>query len=142
MRDLERFIQAQAYNYEDALQEMQNGRKQSCWMWYELPQIHGLGLSHMAKEYELDSIEEAKAYLAHPVLGQRLLEMCEVVLHVSSDNAQLVFGVPDNLKLRSSMTLFEQADPQQPIFGQVLDKFFHGERDERTLKILREDEKR
>ena len=142
MRDLERFIQAQAYNYGDALQEMQNGRKQSCWMWYVFPQIHGLGLSHMAKEYELDSIEEAKAYLEHPVLGQRLLEICEVVLQVSSDNAQLVFGVPDNLKLRSSMTLFEQADPQQPVFGQVLDKFFHGERDERTLKILREDEKR
>ena len=72
MRDLERFIRAQAYDYEEALREMQNGRKQSCWMWYVFPQIHGLGLSHMAKEYELDSIEEAKAYLAHPVLGQRL----------------------------------------------------------------------
>lgn len=139
MRDLERFIRTQAYNYEDALQEMRNGRKLSCWMWYVFPQIHGLGLSHMAKEYELDSIEEAKSYLAHPVLGKRLIEICQVILLISSNDARFVFGVPDDMKLRSSMTLFEQADPQQPIFGQVLDKFFHGERDERTLRILRED---
>lgn len=141
MRDLERFIQAQAYNYKDALREMQNGRKQSCWMWYVFPQIHGLGFSSMAREYELDSIEEARAYLAHPVLGQRLIEICQTVLLISSDDARYVFGVPDNMKLRSSMTLFEQADPKQPIFGQILDKFFRGERDERTLKILREDGK-
>ena len=96
----------------------------------------------MAKEYELDSIEEARAYLSHPVLGQRLIEICKAVRNISSDDARFVFGVPDDMKLRSSMTLFEQADPGQPVFGQVLDKFFQGERDERTLKILKEDRNR
>ena len=140
MRDLERFVLAQDYNYKDALREMQNGRKQSCWMWYVFPQIHGLGRSYTAKEYELDSIEEARAYFAHPVLGPRLLEICQAVLGIPSDDARLVFGSPDDLKLRSSMTLFEQAIPEQPVFGQVLEKFFRGVRDGRTLEILRKDQ--
>lgn len=138
MNDFERFVQAQDYNYKDALQELQNGRKQSCWMWYVFPQIKGLGQSFTAKMYELDSLDEARAYLEHPILGRRLIEICEIVLNISSNDAYEVFGVPDNLKLRSSMTLFEQADPSQAVFGKILDKFFQGERDQKTLQILKE----
>ena len=126
MSDLDRFLQAQSYQYETALKEIQNGRKQSHWMWYIFPQLRGLGQSSMAWEYGIADLEEAKAYLAHPILGARLLE---------------VFGFPDDLKLRSSMTLFEAADPQQPIFGQILMKFFNGERDSATLGILHENKR-
>ena len=138
MYHLERFIQAQACNYEDALREIRSGRKQSCWMWYVFPQIRGLGRSATAKTYELESLGEAKAYIAHPILGARLQEICEAALETESDNARMVFGSPDDMKLRSSMTLFEQADPKNPIYGKVLDKFFHGSRDEMTLQILKE----
>lgn len=136
MNDLERFVRAQEYNYEDALREIRNGRKQSCWMWYVFPQIQGLGQSFMAKTYEIKNLEEAKEYLAHPVLGDRLQKICEVALETESDNARYVFGPPDDMKFCSSMTLFEQADPDNPIFRKLLDKFFHGKRDERTLQIL------
>lgn len=138
MGTLDRFIQAQAYNYNDALQEIKNGRKQTCWMWYVFPQIRGLGRSSMAKIYELENLEEAKGYLAHPVLGGRLQEICEAALKTESDNARMVFGFPDDMKLCSSMTLFEQADPENPVYGKVIDKFFHGRRDEMTLQILKE----
>ena len=138
MYNLDRFIQAQAYNYNDALREIRSGRKQSCWMWYVFPQIRGLGRSSMARTYELESIEEAKEYLAHPILGARLQEICEAALQTESDNAGMVFGFPDDMKLRYSMTLFEQADPENPIYGKLLDKFFHGNRDEMTLRILKE----
>lgn len=138
MYDLERFIQAQAYNYKDALQEIRNGRKQSCWMWYVFPQIKGLGRSTMAKTYELENLEEAKEYLAHPLLKSHLQEICEAALETESDDAGVVFGFPDNMKLCSSMTLFEQADPENPIYARILDKFFNGRRDELTLQILRE----
>ena len=137
--DLERFIQAQAYNYYDALQEVRKGRKESCWMWYVFPQIKGLGQSSMAKKYELTNLEEAKEYLVHPVLGARLQEICEAALAIESDNARAVFGFPDDMKLRSSMTLFEQADPENPIYGKLLDKYFNGRRDEMTLQILEGD---
>lgn len=140
MHDLERFIQAQAYNYEDALQEIRNGRKQSCWMWYVFPQIRGLGRSSMAKTYELENLEEARAYLAHPLLKSRLQEICEAALETESDNAMVVFGVPDNMKLCSSMTLFEKADPENPIYAKILDKFFDGRRDKLTLQILTDQE--
>lgn len=140
MYNLNRFIQAQAYNYNDALREIRSGRKQSCWMWYVFPQIRGLGRSSMARTYELESIEEAKEYLAHPILGARLQEICEAALQTESDDAGVVFGFPDDMKLRSSMTLFEQADPENPIYVKVLDKFFHGSRDEMTLRILKEQE--
>ena len=138
MYDLERFIQAQAYNYKDALQEICNGKKQSCWMWYVFPQIKGLGRSTMAKTYELENLEEAKEYLAHPRLKSHLQEICEAALETESDDAGIVFGFPDNMKLCSSMTLFEQADPENPIYARILDKFFNGRRDELTLQILRE----
>lgn len=136
MSDLDRFLQAQSYQYETALKEIQNGRKQSHWMWYIFPQLRGLGQSSMAWEYGIADLEEAKAYLAHPILGARLLEICNAALNASSNNAVEVFGFPDNLKLRSSMTLFEATDPQQPIFGQILMKFFNGERDLATLRML------
>ena len=140
MHDLERFIQAQAYNYGDALQEIRNGRKQSCWMWYVFPQIKGLGRSSMAKTYELENLEEAREYLAHPLLKSRLQEICEAALETESDNAMVVFGVPDNMKLCSSMTLFEKADPENPIYAKILDKFFDGKRDKLTLQILTDQE--
>lgn len=136
MYDLERFVEAQNYNYQDALEEIRNGRKKSCWMWYVFPQISGLGRSTMAKKYELEDLAEAKAYLAHPILGARLQEICEAALAVDCSDAGIVFGSPDDLKLRSSMTLFEQAALENPVFGMVLDKFFGGERDELTLQIL------
>ncbi len=138
MSDLNRFLQAQSYQYETALKEIQNGRKQSHWMWYIFPQLRGLGQSSMAWEYGITDLEEAKEYLAHPILGVRLLEICNAAFNTSSNNAVEVFGFPDNLKLKSSMTLFEAADPQQAIFGQILMKFFNGERDSATLGILHE----
>ena len=141
MSDLDRFLQAQAYQYETALKEIQNGRKQSHWMWYIFPQLRGLGQSSMAWEYGITDLEEAKEYLAHPILGVRLLEICNAAFNTSSNNAVEVFGFPDNLKLKSSMTLFEAADPQQAIFGQILMKFFNGERDSATLGILHENKR-
>ena len=136
MYDLERFVKAQNHNYQDALEEIRNGRKKSCWMWYVFPQISGLGRSAMAKKYELQSLAEAKAYLDHPILSTRLQEICEAALVVDCSDAGIVFGSPDDLKLRSSMTLFEQAAPENPVFGMMLDKFFGRERDELTLPIL------
>ena len=141
MSDLNRFLQAQYYQYETALKEIQNGRKQSHWMWYIFPQLRGLGQSSMAWEYGITDLEEAKEYLAHPILGVRLLEICNAAFNTSSNNAVEVFGFPDNLKLKSSMTLFEAADPQQAIFGQILMKFFNGERDSATLGILHENKR-
>lgn len=141
MSDLNRFLQAQSYQYETALKEIQNGRKQSHWMWYIFPQLRGLGQSSMAWEYGITDLEEAKEYLAHPILGVRLLEICNAAFNTSSNNAVEVFGFPDNLKLKSSMTLFEAADPQQAIFGQILMKFFNGERDSATLGILHENKR-
>lgn len=141
MSNLNRFLQAQSYQYETALKEIQNGRKQGHWMWYIFPQLRGLGQSSMAWEYGIADLGEAKAYLAHPILGVRLLEICNAALNTSSNNAVEVFGFPDNLKLKSSMTLFEAADPQQAIFGQILMKFFNGERDSTTLGILHENKR-
>lgn len=136
MSDLKRFLDAQAYNYADALEEIKRGRKMSCWMWYVFPQIQGLGQSSVAKHYEIHDLQEARDYLADEVLGSRLLEISEAALAVDCDDAFLVFGVPDNLKLKSSMTLFEAAAPEQEVFAKVLEKYFQGERDELTLRIL------
>lgn len=145
MKDLERFVTAQNYQssfspnstYQTALEEIRRGCKQSHWMWFIYPQIQGLGHSPTARYYALDDLAEARAYLAHPVLRARLLEMCHAALSTPSNDAVMVFGSPDNYKLCSSMTLFEQAEPSNPIFAQVLDKFFHGRRDGLTLDILR-----
>lgn len=136
MWDLERFVLAQRVNYEDALREMRSGRKQTHWMWYIFPQIRGLGRSAMSMQYGLEGLGEARAYLAHPVLGPRLLECCETVLKADSNDPWEVFGSPDDLKFRSCLTLFALAEPSEPVFEQLLEKFYSGRKDPYTLNIL------
>lgn len=137
--DLQRFRDAQAADYETALAEVRAGRKRSHWMWYIFPQLRGLGRSRMADYYAIGGIGEARAFLADPVLGARLREISGALLALPGDDAHAVFGTPDDLKLRSCMTLFEAAAPDDPVFGRVLDKFYRGSRDGRTLAILEED---
>lgn len=137
MFDLERFVTAQARDYEIALQEVQAGCKRSHWMWYIFPQIQGLGRSETAQYYAIQSAEEAKAYLAHPILGKRLQEISIALLGLPTSNAQTVFGYTDSLKLRSSMTLFYQVS-HYFVFERVLKKFFGGELDKNTISILEE----
>lgn len=134
--DLSRYINAQKTAYQRALEEIRGGRKRSHWMWYIFPQIDGLGYSPTAQYYAISNLAEAKAYLADPVLGARLVEISEALLSLETGDADLVFGYPDNLKLRSSMTLFHRADPENPVFVNVLDKFFGGDEDEVTLSLL------
>ena len=136
MYDLERFYEAQEYDYETALSEIRNGRKESHWMWYIFPQVSGLGRSTMAEYYAIRSREEAKAYIEDPVLGKRLIEISQALLQVDSDDAEEVMGWPDNLKLRSCMTLFAEVAPEQPVFRNVLEKFYNGEMDRKTLDIM------
>ena len=107
-------------------------------MWYIFPQLKGLGYSPTAQYYSIENLAEAEAFLAHPVLGVHLVEISRALLALETDNADLVFGYPDNLKLRSSMTLFAQVREADPVFGQVLDKFFEGKPDQRTLELLKE----
>ena len=133
---LERFVRAQEHSYDAALREIRGGRKRSHWMWYIFPQIAGLGMSSTAQYYAIYDLTEAEEYMAHPILGPRLLEISRALLALDTSDADAVFGWPDNLKLRSSMTLFHCADPDCPVFQQVLDKFFGGRPDERTLAIL------
>ena len=132
---LERFIEAQEDFYPIALSEIKNGRKESHWMWYIFPQIKGLGFSYTAQYYAIQSEEEAKEYMAHPMLGTRLLEISEALLKLDSNNASRVFGYPDDMKLRSSMTLFYLVSGND-IFKKVLDKFFDGKIDKNTESIL------
>lgn len=134
--NLERFVKAQEQSYQQALKEIKNGRKQSHWMWYIFPQLKGLGSSPTSVYYAIQNQQEAKAYFAHPVLGQRLKEICEALLELSSCNAGEIFGFPDNRKLKSSMTLFYLASGDE-IFKRVLDKFFNGEFDPLTVSKLR-----
>lgn len=132
---VERFIEAQKNSYDTALREIQTGRKRSHWIWYIFPQIQGLGFSATARYYAIKDREEAEAYMAHPVLRQRLIEISEALLGLESDDARDVMGYPDDLKLKSSMTLFAVIS-EEPVFSNVLDKFFQGEVDERTIQIL------
>ena len=124
MSDLSRFHQAQKYDYDIALQEIKNGRKESHWMWYIFPQIQGLGYSSTAQYYAISDMAEAKAYLKDNVLRCRLVEISQALLDLPANDAMEVFGVPDNMKLRSSMTLFSMAAPEISVFQKVLDKFF------------------
>ncbi|GAB2873208.1 DUF1810 domain-containing protein [Hymenobacter ruber] len=133
--NLQRFIAAQSSSYQTALSEIKNGRKRSHWMWFIFPQIQGLGLSETARFYAVADAQEAKDYLAHPVLGARLLEICQALLGLKSSDAYDIFGSPDDLKLRSSMTLFA-AVGRSPVFRQVLEKFYGGAQDDKTLRIL------
>lgn len=133
--NLNRFVEAQEYSYPIALGELREGRKRSHWMWYIFPQLKHLGHSCNSQFYGISGIEEATAYLQHPVLGPRLREVSEAILNLPSTDPREVFGGIDALKLRSSMTLFDRVSPDD-IFSRVLDKYFSSRRDPRTLKIL------
>ena len=135
-KDLDKYISAQSRDYACALAEIRSGRKRSHWMWYIFPQLQGLGFSSTAQYYGIRDLEQAKDYMAHPVLGPRLVEISEALLTLESSNPSAVMGYPDDLKLRSCMTLFELAAPNEPVFGRVLDKFYRGRRDDRTLALL------
>ena len=134
--DLARFTSAQEAVYDGALAEIRSGDKRSHWMWFIFPQIDGLGFSSTAQRYAIKSAEEARDYLAHPVLGPRLLECAKAVLAVEGRSASEIFGWPDDLKLKSCMTLFESVAGQDSLFGQVLDRYYQGKRDTRTQEIL------
>lgn len=134
--DLEKFVEAQDATYQRALKEVRSGKKQSHWMWFIFPQIRGLGFSSISQRYSLTSLEEANAYLHHDVLGMRLIEITKALLDLKADDAYDIFGTPDDMKLRSCMTLFAEADRENKIFEQVLYKFFDGYKDQRTLQLL------
>jgi uncharacterized protein (DUF1810 family) len=135
--DLERFLQAQDRGtYEQALSELRAGAKRGHWMWFVFPQVAGLGRSATAQQYAISGLPEAQAYLDHPVLGPRLVECAQALLELDTADAVRVFGPVDAVKLRSSMTLFERAEPEAAVFGQVLDRFFGGERDPETTRRL------
>ena len=134
--DLSRFVRAQTDTYEQALAEVRSGRKQSHWMWFIFPQYDGLGFSSTSKHYAVKSASEAVAYLHHPVLGPRLLECAEAVVAIEGRSAFEIFGSPDDLKLRSCATLFDSISPGGSVFERLLDKYFGGERDDRTLQLI------
>ncbi|MEO6731909.1 MAG: DUF1810 domain-containing protein [Ferruginibacter sp.] len=133
---MKRFIDAQETKYPLALAEIKSGRKQSHWMWYIFPQIQGLGLSDMSKRYAIKDLSEAEAFLEHPLLGSRLIEICTALLALPGNDAYAIFGSPDNAKLKSSMTLFSLVNNTDPVFQQVLDKFFKGVKDLQTIQII------
>jgi len=135
-QSLQRFISAQAHDYDTALGEIKSGRKRSHWMWYIFPQIAGLGMTDISRHYAIRDITEATDFLMHPVLGVRLTHICKALLELETNDAQAVFGSPDNLKLKSCMTLFDAVPATFPVFAQVLEKFYRGERDEKTLLLL------
>jgi uncharacterized protein (DUF1810 family) len=134
--DLNRFLEAQAADYARALAEIRAGRKRSHWMWYVFPQYDGLGSSSMAQRYAIKSVAEAEAYLRHPVLGPRLIEIAEAVVGVEGKSASEIFGSPDDLKLRSSATLFARVSPPGSVFERLLQKSFPDGPDEKTLRLL------
>jgi uncharacterized protein (DUF1810 family) len=134
--NLERFIKAQQSDYPVALEEIKNGRKKTHWMWYIFPQIVGLGFSEASMYYAIHDIGEASAYLQHPVLGRRLETICEALLVLKNNNATSVFGKPDDMKLKSSLTLFASVPGAGPVFEDVLEKYFNGDMDTVTLKLI------
>ena len=134
--NLERFIDAQRTDYAIALSEIKVGRKESHWMWYIFPQLLGLGYTSTSISYSLKNLDEASAYLSHEVLGKRLVEISNVLLALETNDAHEVFGSPDDMKLRSSMTLFSLVPGADKVFQSVLDKFFNGKQDEKTLQLL------
>lgn len=133
---LDRFLTAQKECYQTALKEIQSGQKRSHWMWFIFPQIDGLGYSSTARYYAIKDMDEANAYMENTTLGKNLIELSQALLEVDSNDAGKVMGWPDNLKLKSSMTLFALAKPEYGVFQKVLDKFFQGEMDQRTIEIL------
>lgn len=136
MYQLERFVAAQEGVYQQAVNELSAGRKRSHWMWFIFPQLAGLGSSAMAQHYAISGLAEARAYLAHPVLGARLRECGALALAVQGATVHGIFGSPDNMKFHSSMTLFAQAAPDDALFRACLDKYFGGVPDQATLDLL------
>jgi uncharacterized protein (DUF1810 family) len=133
---LSRFVAAQEGIHDAALGELRRGRKEGHWMWFVFPQLQGLGSSPTAQYYAINSLDEARAYLAHPVLGPRLLQCCEALLAVNGRSAAAIFGYPDDLKLRSCMTLFAQVAGSHQEFARVMKHYFGGDPDQRTLDLL------
>lgn len=133
---LARFLVAQEGDYGIALSEIEGGRKRSHWMWYIFPQLDGLGMSSTSRLYGIKGLDEARAYLAHPVLGPRLLECAEAAVRIQGRTAREVFGSPDDLKLMSSATLFACVSPPGSVFERLLAKYYGGRRDEKTLAML------
>ena len=134
--NLNRFVEAQIVTYEGAMLELARGRKESHWIWYIFPQIEGLGKSDIAKLYSIKSLEEGRAYLKHPLLGPRLTEACEILLSLNDVSMDEVMGFPDDLKLLSSMTLFEVLSDSNSIFTKMIELYFDDERDEASLEII------
>lgn len=132
---LARFVEAQEQDYARALGEIRRGAKRSHWMWYIFPQFDGLGYSSTARLYAIKSLDEARAYLAHPTLGPRLVECTEAALAVEGRSAHDIFGSPDDMKLRSCATLFAAVSPPGSVFARLLDRYFEGKADERTLGL-------
>jgi uncharacterized protein (DUF1810 family) len=135
--DLERFVHAQEHSYERALSEIKGGQKRSHWMWYIFPQLEGLGHSAMSQRYSIGSLAEAEMYLKHPILGPRLITCLEALLNLENRSAEDIFGFLDAKKLRSSVTLFAAASPSESIFQQLLRKYFRGENDPATFRLLK-----
>lgn len=135
--NLNRFKKAQSLCYKDALEEIKRGRKETHWMWFIFPQLKQLGYSDNAKYYGISSLEEAKAYVQDEILKARLIKISQVLLQLESNDPEEIFGWPDDKKLNSCMTLFEAADPESTVFASVIEKFFGGKRDEKTLAILK-----
>jgi uncharacterized protein (DUF1810 family) len=134
--ELSRFVDAQTDTYAQALSELRAGRKTSHWMWFVFPQVAGLGRSATAQHYAVSGLDEARAYLAHPVLGERLVECTRALTELPGSDAAAVLGPVDAQKLRSSMTLFAHADPSQPVFAAVLEQYFGGQEDDATTSRL------
>jgi uncharacterized protein (DUF1810 family) len=134
--NLTRFVQAQEADYDQALTEIRAGAKRSHWMWYVFPQFVGLGSSPTSRNYAIKSREEAKAYLAHPILGPRLIECAEAALQIEGRSALQIFGSPDDIKLRSSATLFAAVSSGGSVFHRLIDKYFDGKQDVRTLELI------
>lgn len=135
--DLDRFVSAQTGVFDTALAELRAGRKRSHWMWFIFPQMRGLGISSTAQKYGIISLDEARAYLAHPILGERLRRCTEAVLGVKDRSLHEIFGSPDDMKFGSSMTLFALADgAPENVFRQAIDRYCHGHMDQRTLDLL------
>ena len=138
-KDLSRFIKAQENSYEEALSEIKSGRKKGHWMWFIFPQFKGLGFTETSNYYSIKDLDEAKRYLSHPILGERLKLITKELLGLNENNPNKVFGSPDDLKLKSSMTLFAAIDAsQENIFNAALDKLFNGQTDHNTLTLIKE----
>ena len=135
--EFEHFVQAQSAVYDQVRSELARGRKRSHWMWFIFPQVKGLGYSSMSRKYSVDSLDQAQRYLAHGVLGPRLAECTDLVLQVQGRTASEIFGYPDDLKFRSSLTLFAICSPPKSVFARALDKYFSGEPDPKTLQLLK-----